>query len=150
MGEFIQELFRVGLYKRSQGRIARQATFAALAVLVVLAGWSLNSYYSGHLEVATDATGQTTQESGIVGRYVVPLIVVVAGLWTSFRVVQFPPFADFLISVEAEMNKVSWPTRTELFRSSVVVMLMIFILAGVLFVYDFFWSILIKQWLGLG
>ena len=32
-----------------------------------------------------------------------------------------PAFADFLIAVEAEMNKVSWPTRTELFRGSMVV-----------------------------
>jgi preprotein translocase subunit SecE len=150
VGEFIQELFRVGLYKRSQGRIARQVTFAALAILVALAGWSLYGYYSAHMEVVTGETAQTAHQSGIIGRYVIPWVVVIVGLWASFRVVQFPPFADFLISVEAEMNKVSWPTRTELFRSSMVVMLMIFILAGVLFVYDAFWSILIKDWLGLG
>ena len=34
-------------------------------------------------------------------------------------VVNLPVFADFLIAVEAEMNKVSWPTRGELFRGSV-------------------------------
>ena len=34
-----------------------------------------------------------------------------------------PAFADFLIAVEAEMNKVSWPTRHELIRASMVVML---------------------------
>ena len=47
-----------------------------------------------------------------------------------------PSFADFLISVEAEMNKVSWPTRTELIRASIVVILMIFLLAAILFAYD--------------
>ena len=29
-----------------------------------------------------------------------------------------PRFADFLIAVEAEMNKVSWPSKAELIRSS--------------------------------
>jgi preprotein translocase subunit SecE len=54
--------------------------------------------------------------------------------------VNYPPFADFLINVEAEMVKVSWPTRTELFRSSVVVMLTIFGLAAILALYDVFWQ----------
>ena len=53
----------------------------------------------------------------------------------SYRVVNVPGFADFLIAVEAEMNKVSWPTRTELFRASMVVLILIFALAVVLFVY---------------
>ena len=32
-GSFFQELIQVGLYKRSQGRVARQLTFAAAAVV---------------------------------------------------------------------------------------------------------------------
>jgi preprotein translocase subunit SecE len=48
-----------------------------------------------------------------------------------------PTFADFLISVEGEMNKVSWPSRSELFRASLVVILVIFFLAALLFGYDF-------------
>ena len=47
-----------------------------------------------------------------------------------FRLVNLPKFADFLIAVEAEMNKVSWPTRTELFRSSVVVIVTILVSGG--------------------
>ncbi len=47
-----------------------------------------------------------------------------------------PAFADFLISVEGEMNKVSWPSRGELFRASLVVILVIFFLAALLFAYD--------------
>ena len=55
------------------------------------------------------------------------------GLWASYRVVNLPAFADFLIAVEAEMNKVSWPTRPELFRASMVVLILIFALAFILF-----------------
>jgi len=62
------------------------------------------------------------------------------GLWAAFRLVQLPKFADFLISVEGEMNKVTWPKRGELFRASIVVMVVIFLLAGLLFFYDLVWK----------
>ena len=61
-------------------------------------------------------------------------------LWIAFRLVNMPRFADFLISVEAEMNKVSWPTRTELFAASMVVIVVIFLLTAILFVYDLVWK----------
>jgi preprotein translocase subunit SecE len=34
------------------------------------------------------------------------------------------------------MNKVSWPSRSELFRASIVVMAVIFFLAALLYTYD--------------
>jgi preprotein translocase subunit SecE len=132
VGAFVQELFRFDLYKRSQGKIARQVTFAALAIIVALAAWCMNDYYTGRVD------------SGNLARYGVPGLVLVLGIWASFRLVQMPSFADFLISVEAEMNKVSWPAWGELIRASVVVILLIFILAGILFFYDVAWSFLLR------
>ena len=150
MGEFVQELFRFGLYKRNQGRIARQVTFAGLAVIVALAAWSLNQHYSGGIEVTTDATGAAAaMGSNFIGRYVVPTAVLLGGWWAAFRMVQMPNFAEFLISVENEMGKVSWPTRSELFRASIVVILMIFILAMILFAYDLVWRFLLERVLHL-
>ena len=143
MGAFVQELFRFALYKRSQGKIARQVTFAALGVIIGLAAWCLNDYYAGR------DTTQETSSREIVTEYGVPLTVLIVGIWASFRLVQLPSFADFLISVEAEMNKVSWPTWTELFRASMVVILMIFILAAILFFYDFAWKFLLERVLNL-
>ena len=69
----------------------------------------------------------------------IPLGVLVLGLWFSFRIVHLPRFADFLIAVEAEMNKVSWPSTTELIKSSLVVIIVIFLLTGILFGYDLLW-----------
>jgi preprotein translocase subunit SecE len=132
VGAFVQELFRFDLYKRSQGKIARQVTFAALAVIFALAAWCLSDYYGSRL----DSTN--------IGRYLIPGIVLFGGLWASFRVVQLPSFADFLISVEAEMNKVSWPSWSQLVRASIVVILLIFLLAAILFFYDVAWSFLLK------
>jgi preprotein translocase subunit SecE len=121
VGAFLQELVSFGLYKRSQGRMARQATFAALAVIIALGAWSLSNYWS---------------DQSHVWHYYVPIGLALFGIWASFRIVQMPAFADFLIAVEGEMNKVSWPSRGELFRASVVVILVIFFLAALLFGYD--------------
>lgn len=112
-------MFNASRYKRSQGRIARQVTFAAIALAFAAGAWKLNSVS------VTD-----------MGRYVFPMIILAVGCWIGFRIVNLPRFADFLISVEAEMNKVSWPSRSELWRASMVVIAVIFFLAGLLYVYD--------------
>ena len=152
MSTFFQELFHIGFYKRSQGRIARQATFFALLVIVALGAWRLHVWMdaSPTITTATSAAGENgepPQSEGFFGRsssYWVPLAIFVVCGWISFRAVQMPAFADFLISVEAEMNKVSWPSRSELFRASLVVIVTIFFLAALLATYDYI-LILIPQ-----
>jgi preprotein translocase subunit SecE len=124
----LRELLSLGIYKRSQGRIARQVTFATLAIGFLLGAWRLSVYLGSEREVL---------------RVGVPVLVAAFGLWFAFRLVNIPTFADFLIAVEAEMNKVSWPTRGELFRASMVVIFCIFFLAAVLYGYDLFWSSLL-------
>jgi preprotein translocase subunit SecE len=71
-----------------------------------------------------------------VGRYIAPVLVLSLGAWLAFRIVNIPRFADFLISVEAEMNKVSWPSRGELYRASLVVIVVIFLLTAILLFFD--------------
>jgi preprotein translocase subunit SecE len=117
----VHEFFRFSFYKRSQGRIARLTTFYALVLIVVVGGWAMGRYYEAQPPML---------------HYYLPLAFTAIGLWISFRVVQMPAFADFLISVEGEMNKVSWPSRGELFRATVVVILVVFFLAALLFAYD--------------
>lgn len=124
MAELIAGMFTASSYKRTQGKVARQLTLAAMAVGVAVGAWNLSN-------VADTSTG----------KYIVPLVVLALGWWASWRIVNIPRFADFLISVEAEMNKVSWPGRPELWRASVVVIVVIFFLAGLLFFYD-----LILKW----
>jgi preprotein translocase subunit SecE len=130
VGAFIQELLRVGIYKRSQGRIVRQVTFAALAVTFALGMWQLNIMMIGQ---------------GPSLRYALPGCLLLLFLWTSYRLVNIPSFADFLIAVEAEINKVSWPTRSEAFRASMVVLILMFFLAFSLFACDFFWKMLLHN-----
>jgi preprotein translocase subunit SecE len=59
--------------------------------------------------------------------------------WIIYRLVNWPVFAEFLISVEAEMNKVSWASKQELYRATIVVLSTMLFLGIVLFVYDKIW-----------
>jgi preprotein translocase subunit SecE len=65
-------------------------------------------------------------------------------IWFAYRVVNYSVFADFLIAVEAEMNKVSWPTRRELWNASMVVMFVIFSMAAFLFLFDAVWTVVFE------
>src|SRR5207302_1449682 len=60
-------------------------------------------------------------------------------LWLAYRLVNFPPFADFLIATEAELNKVSWVTRRRLIQDSVVVLVTMLLMTAFLFVIDIAW-----------
>ena len=40
-GGFLQELFQFGVYKRNQGRVARQVTLATLAIGFLIGAWRL-------------------------------------------------------------------------------------------------------------
>ncbi len=125
MAEYLQELFHVGIHKRSQGRVSRQVTFATFAIVVAYGLWRLSDQLMDY---------------GHWMQYALPSVLLLACWWVTYRLVNVPSFADFLIAVEAEMNKVSWPTRQELFRGSAVVLIMIILLATVLFGFDIFWK----------
>ena len=128
------ELFQVGVYKRSQGRVTRQATFSALATVIAIGAWRFHAYFVPSLK------------SGM--GYLAAGAILLVGLWVCYRIVNIPRFADFLIAVEAEMNKVSWPSRSELYRSSAVVIFVMLALAMILFGFDLVWGFLF-EWLGI-
>ncbi len=119
---WVRELFQPGIYKRTQGRIVRQVTFAAVAIILVIGAWRLSEMNEAPwLHVG------------------LPIAIVAVGLWFAYRLVNLSSFADFLIAVELEMNKVSWPSRGELVRSAIVVVFTIVFLALTLYCYDLFW-----------
>ncbi len=130
---FLQSLLRTDIYKRSQGRITRQVTCITIWVIFILGAWRLHSIMP---------------EAQAAFKYAVPAVLLLAGLWIGYRAVNDPTFADFLIAVEAEMNKVSWPTRTELIRASIVVIVLIFGLTVVLYTYDVVLT-LFFTWIGI-
>ena len=143
---FFRELFHIGLYKSSQGRLTRRVTFLVIAMAFGLAAWQL----SPTLERILDwwaRLDSVKDRAWIFPRWCLDLWLhhwssaafCIVGLWIGYRLVNLPRFADFLIAVEAEMNKVSWPTRTELIRNSIVVVFVIFSMAFLLFLFDLIW-----------
>jgi preprotein translocase subunit SecE len=137
VAELIQGMFTTSRYKRSQGRIARQMTFFAVLAIFAVAAWRMSdATMAGVWAAVMPAALERAISPAIVGRYIAPVVLLALGAWLAFRIVNIPRFADFLISVEAEMNKVSWPSRGELYRASLVVIVVIFLLTAILFTYD--------------
>ncbi|MDO4575076.1 MAG: preprotein translocase subunit SecE [Planctomycetia bacterium] len=119
--DILQEMLSYQLYKKTQGKIVRQCTAATIAVILFGGLWQLSNLLMSHTPLI---------------HYGVPFVLALVFLWFSYRIVNYPIFADFLIQVEAEMRKVSWPSTSELVNSSVVVIVVMFFLAGLLFGYD--------------
>lgn len=121
------ELLHASVYKPTQGRVVRQITALVIWIIVGLGCWRLYATLRGSMENGSLAIA-------------IPSVLLAVGLWVGFRLVNWPRFADFLIAVEAEMNKVTWPSKDELIRASVVVIFTIFFLAVTLFLFDVVWQ----------
>lgn len=128
-GSLISELVRASSYKPNQGRIVRQLTVLAIWLIVTLGAWRLYATLDGSMSDKYLAVG-------------IPAGILLGGLWIGYRLINWPRFADFLIAVEAEMKKVTWPSRDEVKRASIVVIVTIAILAISLFLFDVFWQAL--------
>ena len=123
---FWGEILQVGLYKRNQARLTRQLTAGGIALIVFFGVWNLSQWLVLNFDSPWVYVG-------------IPALLFALGIWFAFRLVNYPRFADFLISVEAEMDKVSWPGRQELYRATVVVITTVILIGLILFVYDIFW-----------
>lgn len=133
-GSFWSELLAVDLYKRNQGRLARQLTAAGVGAMVIAGAYVLSQ---GPL------AGMPRE-----ARVGIPLLITAAAAWVVYRLVNYPRFAEFLISVEAEMGKVSWASKDEVIRATIVVLSTMFFLGVVLFFYDLLWQ-KILFWIGV-
>lgn len=121
----LPELIRFGLYKANQGRRVRQATFFGALLVAAFGAVTLSNGPLGPTEQAV--------------RVGVPLIVWVLCAWLAYRAVNVPRFADFLIAVESELEKVAWPARQEVMQATVVVLATMLFLGTFLFLMDYVW-----------
>lgn len=166
---FVSELASGALYKRNQGRLTRQLTALAVIAIVLFGCWSFaNTILSdsdglliraawlvGLLDGVTvetaegpetrppsrsdiEWTGGWRLASALVNPGI-PTFLALLGIWFAYRLVNYPKFADFLISVEAEMDKVSWPDRTYLYRATAVVLSVMVLMSAYLWLWDIAW-----------
>ena len=73
------------IYKRNQGRVARQVTFAALAVTVMMASWSFYGFLQGGM--VPDFWSNLADGNPLVTVYAPAGAFLLSGCWISFRVV---------------------------------------------------------------
>lgn len=128
-GQFLANFFSTAQYKPKQGWYARLYTALGLGLVAAGGVWQLY---------------QNIKEYAPGPRFGIPAALAVVLAWVIYRVVHYPVFAEFLIATEAEMNKVSWTSKDDLYRSTVVVLSTVLVLAVYLFVVDWFWLFLLR------
>jgi preprotein translocase SecE subunit len=171
-----QGWFQTKTHKPSQGLLLRRLTIAGILILAGTGIWSLDQHRT--LETATHnwtvhipftSTNYIREAKGpglenvlvpdiASSRYVtllpdvvytVPLLLIGLSLWVSWRAVNYPVFADFLIATQAEMNKVSWTTRRRLVQDTIVVLVTVVLFTVFLLFVDQIWGwVLTRETLG--
>jgi preprotein translocase subunit SecE len=118
------------IYKRGQGTTARWITAGGLGGLAAFGAFELRESLSGNYPTGPAAT---------LGGAVLFVAAAAAIAW----LINWPRFVDYLIMSEAELRKVSWPTRDELKRQTTVVIFTLVAFAFILLLSDmiFGWTI---------
>ena len=132
LAPFLSNLVHTGSYKPNQGWYARLWTGIALGTLLLVGLYRLFEYMKS-------ATGNNPG-----ARLGIPALIGAALGWLIYRVLHYPPFVDFLIATEAEMNKVSWTSKSDLYRATTVVLVTVFLMSVYLFGVDYLWMTLLQ------
>lgn len=136
-----QGWFHPRAFKYNQGMRVRRATLVAfLAIVGFGIYWAVESRFFGAGTWAYDVP-PTNYELYVLFQMNITLPVVVTAIlmWLCWRLINLPPFADFLIATEAEMNKVSWTTRKRLIQDTIVVLVTVVLFTLFLFLIDLLW-----------
>jgi preprotein translocase SecE subunit len=136
-----------GNHKRSQGQMLRRYAMFGVIAVGLTGAWSIFYHDSvgkgvGFLDVPYTNLSLPVLPSREI---VVPVLITLGTLWAAWRLVNVPPFADFLIATEAEMNKVSWTTRKKLVQDTIVVLVTVVVLTLFLLLIDMFWGWLLTR-----
>jgi len=122
-------LLSSAIYKGAQGRLIRRIVLGV--GIVVLAIFAQQVYL-----ILGNEWGNA--------RMAVPVAIFLLGSWTIARIVQFPPFVEFLIDVQLESTKVSWNTWPELKRTTTVVLVTMVAISAYLFLCDIVWQTILR------
>ncbi len=118
-------------YKKGQGYYTRLGTAVASGMIVALGCYSLYQ----KLDAVTPGNTITAEVKTWL-RAGIPALIFVILAWIVFKLVNTPKCADFMISTEGEMKKVSWSTKKEIITSTKVVIFAVIIMAVLLAVVD--------------
>ncbi|MCX8228737.1 MAG: preprotein translocase subunit SecE [Planctomycetota bacterium] len=130
-------LFR---YKPDEGRNARQATFWLGEGMLAFACYALSGTLTGWVSMRRPLIEslETVPVLGVpfTGAFAIAAALFVVGSLVFVRYMSAEKQAQHLIEVEAEVNKVTWPTFKEASNSSIVVVITVVVLMGFLAIAD--------------
>ena len=127
-------------YKKTQGRPTRQI---ALCVIVVCISWLLVSAVA-LVRPALKAAFEFVGIGPSIGWLFLSVALVGVSGVSAFVLLNRPRWADFLISVQAEIDKVTWPSKAEVRKATVVVLVLLVSMAVVIFLFDVIWQWVFK------
>jgi preprotein translocase SecE subunit len=136
----------LGSHKKSQGQTIRRYTLIGFLIIGISGAWALynaQSLPAGTLNVPLPFAN-TPVALFPAAAVTVPMLLVLATIWFSWRAINMPTFGDFLISTENEMNKVSWSSRKSLIQDTIVVLITVVMLSLFLLLIDLFWGWLLS------
>jgi len=145
-----QGWFSFAPYMKGQGRRVRRGTMLGILAIVAAGLWehvwsrslTINTQWRVPLPFAPDHPGLVVLYApGLT----LSIVIAVVAIWFSYRLVNYPRFADFLIATDAELNKVSWSTGRKLLQDTVVVLVTVALMAVFLWIMDFVWTFLLIQ-----
>jgi preprotein translocase subunit SecE len=128
--QFFTNLLSTGMFKPMQGWHARLYTAIGLGAIAAAGVWRVH---------------ETSIEYTPLWRVGLPAALAIVLGWVIFRVIHFPPFAEFLIATEAEMNKVSWTSKDDLYRATTVVLATVLLMTVFLFAVDWLWLFILRN-----
>jgi preprotein translocase subunit SecE len=126
------------LYKSGQGRYVRVGTYIGTVLVNLVLCWYLWSKLNNYLPSAKEDEPVTfVQAIKTYLEYGIPFLLFAGMVIVEWIYLNKPVAVDFLIATESEMKKVSWSSRAELFGSTLVVIVTVFVLAVMIFTVDF-------------
>jgi len=130
----------LGIYKKGQGKYTRLGSAFGFAAIVAFGCY--------RLYVKLDANLPESQ-TGMWIKIMVPAGLLVGLCALIFWLMNKPSVADFMISAEGEIKKVSWSSRKEVAVSTFIVIVVVIITAILLGATDVGFEVFFREILGL-
>ena len=123
------------IYKKGQGNLARLVTGVGALFIVGFGSLALREYLKA--STAKIAVATINLELGMLLAFVVFVACAAVVAW---QVLMAHWLVDFLILTEAELRKVSWPTKRDLYQQTIVVIVVSVMIGIVVLIVDLIFS----------
>ena len=121
----------LALYKPGQAKTARWTAYLLGSLMIFLGALSL--YATINVPGRWVIADGVPVLGALTGFKLIALVVGILGVWGLHLVLNRPATVDLLIDTEQELRKVSWPSRAEVKSATLVVALVTFVMAFILY-----------------